>query len=158
MQNHYYDNTHPLRPYTHSLTATPGTMPPVNALRGDKPTATAEGRWPAEKNGAWIEIEDYRGKSGYLNGKPHIIKEYGPYPDGWSDTPPDPTPAELTKQRRTEILARLAEIDDTSVRPLRAIAQGEAVQADHDKLAALDAEAAELRTELAGFYDTRIEK
>jgi hypothetical protein len=57
--------------------------------------------------------------------------------------------AELAEKRRAEILARLAEIDAASVRPLRAIAQGEAVQADHDKLAALDAEAAALRAELA---------
>jgi hypothetical protein len=52
--------------------------------------------------------------------------------------------------RRAEILARLAEIDAASVRPMRAIADGTAVQADHDKLAALDSEAAGLREELAG--------
>jgi hypothetical protein len=54
------------------------------------------------------------------------------------------------EDRKAEILARLSEIDEASIRPLRAIAQGEAVQADHDKLAALDAEATALRTELAG--------
>jgi hypothetical protein len=53
------------------------------------------------------------------------------------------------EERRAAILARLAEIDAASVRPLRAIAQEEATQADHDKLAALDGEAAELRAELA---------
>jgi hypothetical protein len=52
---------------------------------------------------------------------------------------PDPAPE-----------GRLAEIDAASVRPLRAIAQGETVQADHDKLTELDAEAAGLRVELAG--------
>ena len=52
--------------------------------------------------------------------------------------------------RRAQVLARLAEIDAASIRPLRAIAQSEAVQGDHDRLAALDAEAAELRAELAG--------
>jgi hypothetical protein len=54
------------------------------------------------------------------------------------------------EERRAAILARLAEIDTASVRPLRAIAQGEGVEADHAKLAALDSEAAALRTELAG--------
>jgi hypothetical protein len=54
------------------------------------------------------------------------------------------------EERRAAILARLAEIDTASIRPLRAIAQEEATQADHDRLAALDAEAAELREELAG--------
>jgi hypothetical protein len=64
--------------------------------------------------------------------------------------PPLPTPEQLAAIRRAEILSRLTEIDAASVRPLRAIAQGEAVQADHTKLAALDAEASELRAELAG--------
>jgi hypothetical protein len=76
-------------------------------------------------------------------------------PEEWAaahpvPTPPPPTPEELAVVRRMEILARLAEIDAASVRPLRAIAQGEAVQADRDRLAELDAEAATLRTELAG--------
>jgi hypothetical protein len=52
------------------------------------------------------------------------------------------------EERKAAILVRLAEIDATSVRPLRAIAQGDAVQADHDRLAALDAEASGLREEL----------
>ena len=54
------------------------------------------------------------------------------------------------EERREEILARLAEIDAASVRPLRAIAKGEAEQADLGRLAALDGEAADLRQELAG--------
>ena len=56
--------------------------------------------------------------------------------------------------RRAEILARLAEIDAASIRPLRAIADSTAAQADHDKLAALDSEAAALRAELAGLGPT----
>ena len=64
----------------------------------------------------------------------------------WEANKPAPTPEE----RRAAILARLAEIDAASVRPLRAIAQGEDMQADHTKLTALDAEAADLRAELAG--------
>jgi hypothetical protein len=63
---------------------------------------------------------------------------------------PPPTPEQIAEQRRAEILARLNEIDAASIRPLRAIAEGTAVEADHAKLAELDAEAAELRTELAG--------
>jgi hypothetical protein len=64
--------------------------------------------------------------------------------------PEPPTPEELAAQRRAEILGKLARVDAASVRPLRAIAQGEAVQADTVKLADLDSEAAALRTELAG--------
>lgn len=60
-----------------------------------------------------------------------------------------PTPEELAEQRKTEIMARLDGIDAASMRPLRAIARNEAVQNDMDKLAALDGEAAVLRSELA---------
>jgi hypothetical protein len=52
--------------------------------------------------------------------------------------------------KREEILARLAEIDAASIRPLRAVADGTAVQADTAKLAELDSEAAALRAQLAG--------
>jgi hypothetical protein len=76
-------------------------------------------------------------------------------PDDWHPLPyladpPLSTPEQLAAMRRAEIFARLAEIDAASVRPLRAIANGDDVQADHTKLTALDAEAAELRAELAG--------
>jgi hypothetical protein len=52
--------------------------------------------------------------------------------------------------KREEIRTRLAEIDAASIRPLRAVAEGTAVQADTAELAELDSEAAALRTELAG--------
>jgi hypothetical protein len=64
----------------------------------------------------------------------------------WQATQP---PEELAAARREEILARLAGIDASSVRPLRAMARGEDAQADQARLAALDAEAADLREELA---------
>jgi hypothetical protein len=54
------------------------------------------------------------------------------------------------EERKTAILARLAEIDLLSIRPLRAVADGSATDFDRQKLATLDAEAAELRAELAG--------
>jgi hypothetical protein len=60
------------------------------------------------------------------------------------------TDEEQTERRRTEIMGKLTEIDAASVRPLRAIAQGEATQEDREKLAYLDAEAEALRLELAG--------
>lgn len=51
--------------------------------------------------------------------------------------------------RKAEIINRLDRIDVESVRPLRAIAEGTAIQADRDKLTSLEAEAASLRAELA---------
>ena len=43
-----------------------------------------------EKDGAWVLIEDHIGKQGYVDGEPVTIKEYGPLPEGWNDTPPEP--------------------------------------------------------------------
>lgn len=59
-----------------------------------------------------------------------------------------PTLEEARQARIVAIQTRLAELDFASVRPLRAIAQGEAIQEDRDKLTALDAEAEALRAEL----------
>jgi hypothetical protein len=92
-------------------------------------------------------IEIWEGKpEGYFT--PEEWESVHPAPE-----PDPPTTAELAAQRKMEILSRLAATDAASIRPLRAIAQGEAVQADHDKLAALDAEAADLRAELAGLQE-----
>ena len=104
MQNNYFDATHPLRPYTHSLPAMPGTIPPANALRGETPAARP-GFHPAEKAGRWIEIEDHRGQSGYVNGTPCEIKDFGPLPDGWSDTPPPPTLEEARAAKLAEVMS-----------------------------------------------------
>jgi len=57
--------------------------------------------------------------------------------------------AAVAAARRAEILVRLAEIDEASVRPLRAQAAGTATAEDADRLAALEAQAAALREELA---------
>jgi hypothetical protein len=149
MQNHYYDDTHPLRPYTYSLDAMPGTLPPANALRGDKPTAPA-GYWPGESNGAWVDIEDHRGAEGYLNGQPHTIADVGPLPEGWSTTPPPLTPEEQATQRKAEILARLAAIDAARSRPLGDLALGQYEEFARAKLAALETERTALAAELAG--------
>lgn len=59
-----------------------------------------------------------------------------------------PTQAELDTIRKNEIQTRLTQIDSESIRPLRAIATGSAVQFDTDKLTALNAERATLAAEL----------
>ncbi len=50
-----------------------------------------DGYIPRWTGTAWEQVEDHKGEEGYVGGKPHTIKEYGPYPDGWSTTPPPPT-------------------------------------------------------------------
>ena len=121
MQNNYFDANHPLRPYTHSLPAMPGTVAPANALRGHPPTARP-GFHPAEQSGQWIEIEDHRGKQGYVNGQPCEIKDFGPLPGGWSDTPP-PTPEEVAQAEYETALS-----ESTAI--LTAHAQRQLVQAE----------------------------
>ena len=57
-------------------------------------------RWTGE---AWEQVENHKGQEGYVDGKPYTVKEYGPLPEDWSDTPPPPT----LEQARA---AKLAEI------------------------------------------------
>ena len=59
-------------------------------------------RWTG---GDWEQVEDHKGAQGYVNGQPHTITEYGPLPDGWSDTPPPPTLEEARESKRHSILA-----------------------------------------------------
>ena len=58
--------------------------------------------------------------------------------------------AQQNAARKSEILARLAEIDLESIRPLRAVLTEAATDFDTQKLTALESEAAELREELKG--------
>ena len=61
-----------------------------------------EGVIPHWNGSAWEQIEDHKGKEGYVNGEPHEIKEYGPLPEGWSDTPPAPTTEQLAATARAK--------------------------------------------------------
>ena len=56
--------------------------------------------WDGKK---WGQVEDHKGESGYVNGQPHTINEYGPLPDGWSDTPPPPSLADAKAAKQAEI-------------------------------------------------------
>ena len=58
--------------------------------------------------------------------------------------------ARLNRLRAAEIARRFAEIDRERIRPLAAIAAGTATDEDRNRLAALEEEATELRTELSG--------
>ena len=51
----------------------------------------------------WEQVENHKGKQGYVSGQPCTITKYGPLPEGWSDTPP-PTLAEARESKRHEIL------------------------------------------------------
>ena len=59
--------------------------------------------------GAWEQVEDHKGEEGYLDGKPHEIKEYGPLPEGFTAEPPPPTFDELRERK-------IAAIDGNTMR------------------------------------------
>lgn len=50
-----------------------------------------DGYIPHWNGNAWDLIENHKGKQGYVDGQPYTVKDYGPLPTGWSDTPPLPT-------------------------------------------------------------------
>ena len=74
---------------------------PNNATR-TVPTIV-EGFVPRWTGKNWEQVEDHKGKNGYVNGQPHEIKECGPLPDGWSDTPPPPALDEAKAAKQAEI-------------------------------------------------------
>lgn len=63
---------------------------------------------PRWNGSAWEQIEDHKGKEGYVNGEPHTIMTYGPLPEGWSDTPPPPTKDESATQKLAEVMSSYA--------------------------------------------------
>jgi hypothetical protein len=109
---------------------------------------------PRWSGSAWEQVEDHKGEQGYLDGQPHTIKDYGPWPEGWSDEPPPPTPEELASQRKAEIHARLDKIDMDIIRCLDERDEGTATDYVAQKLAALRTEKRVLRAELAGLEQT----
>lgn len=59
----------------------------------------------------WREVEDHRGKEGFVGGEPFTVKKCGPLPDGWSETPPPPSTADLFDQLRALRDLKLREYD-----------------------------------------------
>ncbi len=73
---------------------------PNNATR-TVPTIV-EGFVPRWTGKNWEQVEDHKGKRGYVNDEPYERKECGPLPEGWSDTPPPPTTEELFARLRNQ--------------------------------------------------------
>lgn len=66
---------------------------PNNATR--TAPQTQDGYVPRWTGATWEQVENHKGEEGYRDGKPCTIKEYGPLPAGWSDTPAPPTLEEV---------------------------------------------------------------
>ena len=173
MQNYYFNPNHPLKPYTHSLEATEGTLPPSNAIR-DKEPEIVQGKWPCWAEKAWKQVEDHREREGYpelvarygeqypqkateywLPEDTHetparMMKEVGPLPEGALLERPEKTQTELDTERKFEILSELNHLDAKSARPMRAVLADTATDEDKDTLAEIEDKAKKLREELAG--------
>ncbi|HIH4317892.1 TPA: tail fiber assembly protein [Morganella morganii] len=87
--NYYFNQDHPLRPFTGSDYANKDSFAPVNALR-IAPEETP-GSWPCEQDGAWILIEDHRGVKVYdtTTAQESEIKELGELPPSVTTVAPD---------------------------------------------------------------------
>lgn len=112
------------------------------------PAPEKEGYIARRTGAGWQLVENHKGEKGYLGGAPFMIKDYGPYPEGFSSVEPDPSAEEVNNRKIAEIKYRLQELDSASIRPLRAMAEGKATAEDTQKLTELDAEAESLREEL----------
>ena len=81
-----------------------GSPLPNNATRmAPREKAGSIPRW----NGAeWVQVENHKGEEGYVNGERHTIGHYGPYPDGWSASPPPKPFAESLREAREALSER----------------------------------------------------
>ena len=62
------------------------------------------GHIPKWNGSEWGEqVENHKGEKVYVNGEPYEITEYGPYPNGWSDSPPPPSLEEAKAAKLAEI-------------------------------------------------------
>lgn len=81
------------------------------------PTETQDGFIPRWTGAAWEQVENYKEREGYLDGQPHTIREYGPLPEGFSDTPPPPTFEEAVTAKLGEVMGGYS----SAFRPLEAV-------------------------------------
>lgn len=87
--NYYYNDEHPLHPFTAESEANKDSYAPRNALR-IKPEAKS-GFWPCEQDGAWVLVPDHRGEKVYdtVTAQESEIKDLGDLPDGVTTIAPD---------------------------------------------------------------------
>ncbi|WP_337137167.1 tail fiber assembly protein [Morganella morganii] len=87
--NYYFNQEHPLHPFTVEGYANKDSFSPVNALR--LAPEFKNSFWPCEKDGVWILIQDHRGTKIYDTSTAGEleIKELGDLPDGVTTIAPD---------------------------------------------------------------------
>lgn len=63
------------------------------------------GHIPRWKGQQWEQVENHKGKEGYVDGVAFTVKDYGPLPEGWSDTPPPLTLADASTAKLAEVMS-----------------------------------------------------
>lgn len=101
-------------------------------------------RWTGKE---WEQVENHKGKTGYLNGEPYIIKEFGPLPDSWDKNAPEPTNEQLMEVRINEIDAAIIVLEQKTIRPTLAIEYGIDESFDHERRKELVTQIIDLRCE-----------
>lgn len=86
----------------------PRYLIPANATTEAPPLPRA-GFVPCWRDGAWQQIEDHRGKAGWIDGAPSEVARLGPLPNGWSEEPPPP-PEPTPEDRLAETDADMARV------------------------------------------------
>lgn len=62
-----------------------------------------EGFIPRWNGKLWEQVENNKGREGYVNGEAFTVKEYGPLPEGWSATLPPPSLNEMKDKARAAL-------------------------------------------------------
>ncbi len=81
-----------------------GGVQPNNTADYDDWPEIIPGYWPRKLAGkrGWQQVENHKDEQGYVNGEPFTIAEYGPYPEGWSETAPEPSEEDKSAQVRSQ--------------------------------------------------------
>lgn len=87
--NYYFNQDHPLRPFTGSDYANKDSFSPANALRVEPDFK--DGFYPCEQDSVWVLVPDHRGTKIYdlTTARESEIKELGELPDGVTTIVPD---------------------------------------------------------------------
>lgn len=86
-------------------------FPPHNSTH-IKPAIKA-GYVPQWNGKRWQQVEDHKGETGFLKGEAFTIKDFGPYPEGWSTEPPALTKEDLFELLRSMRDSKLSACDWT---------------------------------------------
>ena len=92
-------------------TLAPGGYLPSGAVLSKTEPVLTKGKHPWWDGKKFIQKESHVGETGYLDGKPYIIRKHGERPKGFTTVPPYPEDADIDADARAYVLHNLAMID-----------------------------------------------